>query len=120
MQRAGEFLGRVVRRLERPEAALAWLAGSWPSVVGKPLAAHTRPVRCEGGLLEIATDGRAWQNQLEEMNREFCARVNQAWGGNLVREVKFVTTKPGPSRVPREADNEQTPFIRRNRQLRDP
>jgi predicted nucleic acid-binding Zn ribbon protein len=115
MQRAGEFLGRVVRRLERPEAALAWLTGSWPSVVGKALAAHTRPVRCEAGRLEIAADRRAWQKQLEEMKRELCMRVNQAWGADLVREVEVVATEPGPNRVPREANNEHTPFIRRNR-----
>jgi predicted nucleic acid-binding Zn ribbon protein len=115
MQRAGEFLGRVVRRLERPEAALAWLAGSWPSVVGKALAAHTRPVRCAAGRLEIAADRRAWQKQLEEMKREICARVNQAWGGDLVHEVKLVATEPDSNRVPPEANNEHTPFVRRNR-----
>ena len=115
MQRAGEFLGRVVRRLERPEAALAWLAGSWPSVVGKALAAHTRPVRCAAGRLEIAADRRAWQKQLEEMKREICARVNQAWGGDLVHEVKLVATEPDSNRVPPEDNNEHTPFVRRNR-----
>jgi hypothetical protein len=45
------------------------------------------------------------------MKKEFCERVNQAWGGNLVREVKFIA-KPGPKRVSREMDNEHTPFIR--------
>jgi predicted nucleic acid-binding Zn ribbon protein len=113
MQKAGEFLGRVVKRLERPEAALAWLTSSWPKVVGKALAAHTRPLRCEGGRLEIAADNRAWQKQIEGMKREFCARINEAWGGILIREVKFVAAKPGPNRVSRENDNEHTPFVRR-------
>jgi predicted nucleic acid-binding Zn ribbon protein len=115
MQKAGEFLGRVVKRLERPEAALAWLTASWPKVVGKALAAHTRPLRCEGGRLEIAADNRAWQKQIEGMKREFCARINEAWGGILIREVKFVAAKPGPKRASRETDNEHTPFIRQRR-----
>jgi hypothetical protein len=51
------------------------------------------------------------QKQLESMKKEFCERVNQAWGGNLVREVKFIA-KPGPKRVSREMDNEHIPFIR--------
>ncbi|MGB8540145.1 MAG: DUF721 domain-containing protein [Candidatus Acidiferrales bacterium] len=110
MERAGKFLGGTLRRLEQPEAALAWLASAWPRVVGKILAAHTKPVRCEAGRLEIVADGKAWQKQLESMKKEFCERVNQAWGGNLVRDVKFIS-KPGPKRS-RELDNEHTPFIR--------
>jgi predicted nucleic acid-binding Zn ribbon protein len=115
MERAGEFLGKVVRKLERPEASLAWLAGSWATVVGKTLAAHTKPVRYQSGCLEIAADGKGWKKQLESMKQEFRARVNQAWGGNLVREIKFVAAKPGPKRVPRELDNEHTPFVRRRK-----
>ena len=110
MERAGKFLGRALRGLDKPEAALAWLDSAWPRVVGKILAAHTKPVRCEGGRLEIVADGKAWQKQLESMKKEFCERVNQAWGGGLVREVKFIS-KPGPKRS-RELDNEHTPFIR--------
>jgi predicted nucleic acid-binding Zn ribbon protein len=114
MERAGKFMGSALRRLKKPEAALAWLASSWPSIVGRTLAAHTRPIRCESGRLEVAADSKAWQKQLECMKAEFCARVNQAWSGNLVREVKFVT-KPGPKRISREADNDHTPFIRRRK-----
>ncbi len=113
MERAGEFLGRVVRRLDRPEAAIAWLAGAWPSIVGKSLAAHTRPMQCRAGCLEIAADAKAWRTQLEPLAREFCGRINQAWGANLVRELRFVAAKPGRERVPRELDNEHTPFLRR-------
>ena len=117
MQRAGDVLGGTMRKLKRPEATLAWLVSSWPRIVGKTLAGHTRPLRCDAGCLEIAADGKGWKSQLEEMRSEFCARINQAWGGKLIREVKFVparssTGKPGPKRIPREADNEHLPFIR--------
>jgi len=115
MERAGEFLGRVVRRLDRPDATLAWLVGAWPTIVGQALAAHTRPVQCREGRLEVAADASAWRAQLEPMTREFCARINRAWGGNLVREVRFVTAKPGPHGIPRELDNEHIPFVRRRK-----
>src|SRR5580698_5143236 len=115
MHRASEILGTVVKRIERPEAALAWLTSSWTTIVGKTLAAHTRPMRCQSGLLEVAADGKGWRKQLECMKAEFSARVNQAWGGNLVREIKFVAAKPGPKRVPHELDNEHTPFLRKRR-----
>jgi len=115
MEKAGQVLGGALRRLHRPEAALAWLVSSWPKIVGKALAARTRPLRCEKGCLEIAADNKAWRKQLEDMKPEFCARINEAWGGKLICEVKFVAAKPGPSRVPRELDNEHTPFVRRGK-----
>jgi predicted nucleic acid-binding Zn ribbon protein len=72
-------------------------------------------VRCDGAFLEVATDAKAWQQQIEGMKRELRDRINRAWGGNLVREVRFVAAKPGPRHVSREADNAHTPFIRRRR-----
>ncbi len=114
MERAGEILGKVLRRLERPEAALAWLSSAWPSIVGPSLAMHAHPVRCMAGCLELAVDGQGWQQQLETISHELCGRINRAWGARLVREVKFVP-EPMANRPPREADNEHTPFIRRRR-----
>src|SRR6202453_2399885 len=111
MDRAGKLLGGVLRRLDRPEAALAWLASAWPKVVGKILAAHTKPIRCEAGRLEIVADGKAWQKQLESMKKEFCERGNQAWGGNLGPRVNFIA-KPLRQRVELGMDNEHMAFIR--------
>jgi predicted nucleic acid-binding Zn ribbon protein len=115
MDKAGDFLGNVVRRFDRPEATLAWLSGVWPAIAGKALAAHTQPTRCESGMLEVAADAKAWQQEIESMKRELRDRVNRAWGGNLVRDVEFVAAKPGPKYVSHEADNAHTPFVRRRR-----
>jgi predicted nucleic acid-binding Zn ribbon protein len=115
MGRAEEISGKVVRRIERSEAALAWLTRSWSTIVGKTLSAHTLPLRCQGGYLEIASDGKGWRKQLGSMKQEFCARVNQAWGGNLIREIKFVAAKPGPKRVTHELDNEHTRSVRKRK-----
>jgi len=114
MEHAGEILGRTMRRLDRPEAALAWILSAWPSIVGPSLAMHARPVRCNGGCLELATDGKIWEQQFESMKKELLARVNRAWGANLVREVKFVAGKPA-EKLSHESDNTHTPFIRRQR-----
>ena len=115
MERAGEILGRVLRRLERPEATLAWLSSAWPSIVGTSLAMHARPVRCTSGCLELAADAAAWQQQLQTMSHEVCGRINRAWGARLVREVKFVPDDRRVNRPRREAHNEHIPFIRRRR-----
>jgi predicted nucleic acid-binding Zn ribbon protein len=129
MERAGNFLGRTLRRLERPEAALSWLSAAWPQIVGSALAARTRPLRCDQGCLEIGIKGKAWKKELEDLKPQFAARINQAWGGTLVREIKFVaaaaaaasaasasnSSGPSPRRLPREFDNDHTPFIRRKK-----
>jgi predicted nucleic acid-binding Zn ribbon protein len=126
MNKASDILGRVARKLNRPEAALAWLSSSWPQIVGKTLAGHTRPLRCQGGRLDVAADAKAWQKQLEHMTHDFCTRINEAWGSSLIHEVKFVASKRTPTardgspggahkRIPYEFDNEHTPFIRRRK-----
>ncbi|HWG59658.1 MAG TPA: DUF721 domain-containing protein [Candidatus Acidoferrales bacterium] len=122
MERASDFLGRVARRLGRPEAALAWLRSSWPAIVGPALAGHTRPSACRDGVLEVLADAQSWRAELEAVKPQFCQRVNQAWGAPLVRDVRFAaraSAAPGtlatapPPRLPREADNAHLPFIRR-------
>lgn len=114
MERAGNFLGGMLRQMKRPEAAVAWLAGVWPTVVGSTVAAHTRPVKCAGGRLEVATDGKSWQTQLETMSAEFCAQVNRNWGGTLVREIRFVAARR-PCHISHELNNDHTPFVRRRK-----
>lgn len=115
MEKAGNFLGGMLRQIKKPEAAVAWLSSVWPKIVGKTLAAHTRPIRCHAGCLEVAADTKAWRKQLEQMKPEFCAQVNKAWGSTLIREVKFAASKPGPQKLSRELDNEHIPFIRRRK-----
>jgi predicted nucleic acid-binding Zn ribbon protein len=114
MDKACNLLGGMLRQLRRPEAAVAWLSGVWPQVVGRTIAAHTRPVRCAAGCLEIAADGKPWRIQLETMSNEFCAQVNRNWGGTLVREIKFVDAHR-PRHISHEFDNDHTPFVRRRK-----
>jgi len=115
MERAGEILGKALRRLDRPEAALAWLSSAWPKIVGESLAMHAQPSRYSSGCLELTVDGKVWQQQIESMQRELFIRVNQAWGANLVRELRFLPDHRGEKRPPRAVDNSHTPFIRRQR-----
>ncbi|HVB86076.1 MAG TPA: DUF721 domain-containing protein [Candidatus Dormibacteraeota bacterium] len=113
MDRAGNFLGNVIRRINHPDATLAWLEGVWPSVVGPQIAAHTRPLRCLRGGLELSADSPVWQSQISRMEQDLRARINAAWGGTLVREVKFVAAGTNRPAMSREFDNSHTPFIRR-------
>lgn len=130
MERAADLLGRVARKLRRPEAPIAWLASCWPRIVGYTIATHARPVRCHAGCLEISADGKVWQSQLQDMSRDLQEQINRAWGGPLVHALKFTSPlKPcvaapelsGPAGrrarrcVPYELDNDHTPFVRRRK-----
>jgi len=115
MERAGDILGRIARRFNRPEASLAWLVGAWPQIVGAALAVHTRPIRCQLGMLEIVADAKPWRDQLEEMKGDLRSRINQACGGNMVREIKLTAENPGGPVRSYETDNDHLPFIRRHR-----
>lgn len=111
MHRANEILGAAVKRLGGPESALAWLRTTWPQLVGKAVAEHTRAARLSAGVLEIAIQGKEWRRELEVMKKDFLLRINDAWGSKLVEQVEFVDERP-IGRVCHEADNSHTPFIR--------
>src|ERR1700691_1308814 len=116
MEKAGDFLGKMLRRPDCPKAVLRWVSSALPSIVGTTLAAHTRPLRLKAGCLELSADSKPWQKQLETMQGELCARVNESWGAALIHEVKFVAPAPiAAAPLSREADNNHIPFIRRRR-----
>lgn len=114
MERISDTLGKALRRLDRPEAALAWVEGAWPRIVGRSLAAHTRPTRCRDGYLEIASDAHVWADEVHALEATLCARINEAWGAALVRKVK--TLLPQEPATPKDSDNRHIPFVRRARQ----
>lgn len=115
MERAGNFLSNVIRRINHPDATFAWIESAWPSVVGPQISAHARPLRCVGQRLEISADSPAWRAQITGMEQHLRTRINNAWGGTLVREVSFVSRNASSPRPPRELDNSHTPFIRRRK-----
>lgn len=112
MKRIGEFLGPALERLRDPRASAAWLRAVWPSVVGETMAAHLRPAGGRRGTLRLEADSREWKKQAELVRDELLKRVNQRWGGALVREVEVAIRAAGP-RLPYEIDNEHVPFVRR-------
>ena len=94
MERAGQSLRSALRRVARPEKPLDLLAAVWPLLVGRRLAAHTRPVAWSKGCVNVAVDQPQWQNQLESMGKDVRAEVNRWWGSELVREIRFVPDRP--------------------------
>jgi predicted nucleic acid-binding Zn ribbon protein len=112
MERAGDFLGATLHRIRDPKASGAWLRALWPSLVGETMAAHLLLSSCTKGILRLEADSREWKNQAETMEQQLRERVNQSWGGTLVREVRVELAAQG-GRLPYEIDNNHVPFLRR-------
>jgi predicted nucleic acid-binding Zn ribbon protein len=110
VQHAGEILKGALGKLARREDALEWVRAVWPVVLGSRVAARAQPVAWRDGVLEVDVRSAAWQRELEEMAASLCAELNRAWGGQLVREMRFTS---GEAAAP-------TPFIRRGAQRRKP
>ena len=115
MEKASTILGRALRRMHQPEAAIVWLQSEWPRIVGPTLATHTRPIRCEDGKLQISADAKAWQNQIETLRHDVCERINEEWGRAIVREIMFLPTTQAKHRISPELDMNHTPFVRRRK-----
>lgn len=112
MERVGDFLGAALHRMRDRKASAAWLRALWPSLIGETMAAHLRLVSCSGATLHIETDSREWKSQAETMSEQLRNRVNQAWGGVLVRELRIEMARSA-SRLPYEIDNDHVPFLRK-------
>jgi predicted nucleic acid-binding Zn ribbon protein len=120
IKKISEFIGPALRRATAQRSSFAWLAGTWPAIVGKQLAAHTRPSHIANGVLEIAVTNKEWRTQLESVAAEFRARVNEAWGSSVIREVRFSDERKSGPRLRHELDNNYTPFVRARKTIARP
>lgn len=112
MERAGDFLGIALRKMQDPGAATAWLQARWSALIGETMAAHLKLKSCTEGILRIEADSREWKGQAEAMDQQLRERVNQSWRGMLVREMHVDIAIQG-KRLAYEIDNDHVPFLRK-------
>ncbi len=69
------------------------LQKSWPSLVGTAVAAHTRPVRLQSGVLTVAVSGAAWAQNLAFERRLLLTKIAAALGEQVpLHDIRFETT----------------------------
>ncbi|HET8659876.1 MAG TPA: DciA family protein [Micromonosporaceae bacterium] len=99
----GAILERLVkaRGWGRP-AAEATVFGAWERVVGPDIAAHSRPVKLEGGELTVEAESTAWATQLRMLAGTLLVRIAAAVGHNVVTRLRVHgPAAPSWSRGPR-------------------
>ena len=107
--RLKDLLGPVGKklRMEDPAAAGA-IWRRWPQIVGDDVARNAEPTSLKDGVLRIRTSSSTWATEMSYLANDIKARVNDAIGKPVVREV-MVWTSPAPiERSIREAGHSQT------------
>ena len=62
----------------------------WEEVVGPTLAKNTSPLRLSKGYLEVAVPSAVWRTQLNFMQRDIAARINELLGEKVVEGLKLL------------------------------
>jgi predicted nucleic acid-binding Zn ribbon protein len=84
----GDVLAKLMkaRGWQKP-AAEATVFGSWEKVVGPDVAAHSRPIKLEGGELTIEAESTAWATQLRMLAGTILPRIAGVVGHNVVTKL---------------------------------
>jgi len=86
------------------QAAMGSVFGRWAEIVGRDLAAHTRPDSFADGELAVTADSTAWATQVRLLAPVLVKRLNTELGDGSVRRVKVRGPAPprqrGAWRVP--------------------
>jgi hypothetical protein len=106
LSRAGRILDEVVRQLEfreRLEEHRVWVV--WAEVVGKILAARSRPTRIDRGRLFVRVSGAAWMQEFQYLKDEIRRRLNERLGAPVVDDLHFVLGRVVPPKRPEALPN---------------
>ena len=63
---------------------------AWEEAVGPSLAQATTPLRLSKGYLEVAVPSGVWRTQLNFMQRDIAARINELLGAQVVEGLKLL------------------------------
>jgi predicted nucleic acid-binding Zn ribbon protein len=77
-------------------AAMGSVFGRWAEIVGRDLAAHTRPDSFADGELAVIADSTAWATQVRLLAAELVRRLNAELGDGSVLRVRV--RGPAPPR----------------------
>ena len=90
-QRIGDVLAAVVQQAAQRYATVSMLQRRWSRLVGKPLAAHTKPMSLRRGQLVVHTDQPGASFALSYERARLMERLQQATKG----KVKELVIRPG-------------------------
>ena len=88
--------GLLDQRGWQQRAAMGSVFGRWEQIVGRDLAAHTRPDTFADGELTVTADSTAWATQVRLLAPQLVRRLNAELGDSAVLRVRV--RGPAPPR----------------------
>lgn len=90
MERVGTGLAKMARDLLRGAPADEVPLLAWPLVCGAAVAARTRALGCERGVLRVEVPDAAWRAQLADLAPQYVASFTQLVGSKRVERIEFI------------------------------
>jgi len=103
----GSVLRDVLKRLDPSEQLRAFEVWNfWNDVVGDALSRRAQPSSYRNGVLTVTVAAHAWMQELQFMKDSLRQRLNERLGGELIRDVCFVSgaVDPPPQARPEPQD----------------
>lgn len=101
----GENVRALLGRMGWTEQVeVASVTARWREVIGDQIADHCEPLSFDEGVLVLRASSSAWATQMQLMSGQVRHRLNEEFGREVVRELRFVgpsdkTWVKGPRRV---------------------
>jgi len=90
-ERVGSILDSVLESTGlRRRAEERDLLDAWADVVGERIAAHSRAVDLQDGVLQVDADHAAWRQELTLLFPEILRRFRTRFGDGAVREIRWL------------------------------
>ena len=74
-----------------PATTLAHVQEIWESAAGAAIAGAARPTAERDGVLTVTCAAAVWAQELDLMSDELISRLNDALGGQTIRELRCRT-----------------------------
>lgn len=94
----GKLISPLLKTVKLDEQCrLGILEEKWPEVVGKVLAAHTRPGTLVNKVLAVYVDSSPWLSEIHRLQRELLVKVQKTFGDTTVKALRL-QLDPGKDR----------------------
>lgn len=112
MERAGDVLGRWLRRHRRDRDIRQYaIRHRWRELVGEQLAARTEPCSLKGGLLTVVVASAAWLNELAMLRGSIVRKINELFGHGTVSAIRLVAGRVSPAPDPPPPADEHQAYV---------
>ncbi len=88
-KKLGWSVERLLNTMKAPSTdVLRAVFLQWPQIVGEDVAAHARPSVIDGQTLLIIADDPTWASQLQWLETELIAKIEEVSGSDRIQAVK--------------------------------